>query len=85
MEHRRADPVGARPGRLLITGASGQLGTALAEAFPEARALTRADWDVTQPPPDVGQPDLVLEMSDGALHDVRRLQPVPGFLGRAPS
>ena len=36
---------------MLITGASGQLGTALAEAFPEARALTRSDWDVTQPPP----------------------------------
>jgi dTDP-4-dehydrorhamnose reductase len=72
--HERADPVGARPGRLLITGASGQLGTALAEAFPEARALTRADWDVTQPPPDVGQPDLVLHAAawtdvDGAEDD----------------
>jgi len=59
---------------LLITGASGQLGTALAEAFPDARALTRADWDVTQSPPDVGQPDLVLHAAawtdvDGAEDD----------------
>jgi dTDP-4-dehydrorhamnose reductase len=35
----------------VITGAGGQLGRALAEAFPEARALTRADWDVSLPPP----------------------------------
>ena len=35
----------------VITGAGGQLGHALAEAFPDARALTRADWDVTLPPP----------------------------------
>ena len=59
---------------MLITGASGQLGTALAEAFPEARALTRADWDVTQPPPDLEQPDLVLHAAawtdvDGAEDD----------------
>jgi len=31
---------------VLITGAGGQLGRALAEEFPEARALTRAEWDV---------------------------------------
>ena len=30
----------------MITGAGGQLGHALAEAFPDARTLTRADWDV---------------------------------------
>ena len=34
---------------MLITGAGGQLGSALQEVFPEARALTRADWDVTRP------------------------------------
>jgi dTDP-4-dehydrorhamnose reductase len=40
-------------GRILITGAGGQLGAALAETFPKARALSRHDWDVTQaPPPD---------------------------------
>jgi len=35
----------------VITGAGGQLGHALADAFPQARALTRADWDVTHPAP----------------------------------
>jgi len=35
----------------VITGAGGQLGRALAEAFPDAVALTRAEWDVTEAPP----------------------------------
>jgi dTDP-4-dehydrorhamnose reductase len=48
LEHRIADPVGAGR-RLLITGAGGQLGAALQEAFPEADARTRAELDVTQP------------------------------------
>jgi dTDP-4-dehydrorhamnose reductase len=34
---------------LLITGAGGQLGVALREAFPEADARTRAELDVTRP------------------------------------
>ena len=52
LEHAIADLVGTGPtGDSLITGAGGQLGQALAEAFPEARALTRTDWDVTQPAP----------------------------------
>jgi dTDP-4-dehydrorhamnose reductase len=34
---------------VLITGAGGQLGAALVEQFPDALALTREDWDVTQP------------------------------------
>jgi dTDP-4-dehydrorhamnose reductase len=60
---------------VLITGASGQLGTALAEAFPEARALTRADWDVThEPPSGLEPPDVVLHAAawtdvDGAEDD----------------
>jgi dTDP-4-dehydrorhamnose reductase len=60
---------------VLITGAGGQLGAALAEAFPEARALTRADWDVTQPPPaGLETPDVVLHAAawtdvDGAEGD----------------
>jgi dTDP-4-dehydrorhamnose reductase len=48
LEHRIADPVGAGR-RVLITGAGGQLGAALREAFPEADARTREDLDVTQP------------------------------------
>jgi dTDP-4-dehydrorhamnose reductase len=53
VEHEIADPVGTGPGRVLITGAGGQLGTALAEVFPEADALTRADWDVAHPRTDL--------------------------------
>ena len=34
---------------MLITGAGGQLGAALREAFPDAEARTRAELDVTQP------------------------------------
>jgi dTDP-4-dehydrorhamnose reductase len=57
VEHRLADPLGA--GRVLITGAAGQLGQALAEAFPGADARARRAFDVTAPP--VGyRPDLVL-------------------------
>jgi dTDP-4-dehydrorhamnose reductase len=42
-------------GKVLVTGAGGQLGAALQEEFaPEGVvALTRAEWDVTQPPPPV--------------------------------
>ena len=45
---------------ILITGAGGQLGTALAEVFPEATALTRAEWDVVEPYPLEERPELVL-------------------------
>jgi len=60
VEHVIADPLGTR--RVVVTGAGGQLGAALLEAFPGARGLTRADWDVTAPPPaDLsGAVDLVL-------------------------
>ena len=58
----------------MITGARGQLGHALAEAFPDAVALTRADWDVTYPPPPGLDADLVLHTAawtdvDGAEDD----------------
>ena len=76
MEHAIADPVGTGPpGSVLITGAGGQLGAALAEEFPEAPALTRAEWDVTYPPPpELGVPELVLHAAawtdvDGAEDD----------------
>jgi len=59
VEHAIADSLGTRP--VVVTGAGGQLGTALVEAFPGARGLTRADWDVTFPPPaGLGEVELVL-------------------------
>jgi dTDP-4-dehydrorhamnose reductase len=48
LEHGIADPLGAGRG-FLITGAGGQLGTALREAFPEGDARTREQLDVTRP------------------------------------
>ncbi|HET9322731.1 MAG TPA: dTDP-4-dehydrorhamnose reductase [Gaiellaceae bacterium] len=44
----------------MITGAGGQLGTALAEVFPDASPLTRAEWDVAEPYPLAERPELVL-------------------------
>jgi dTDP-4-dehydrorhamnose reductase len=48
LEHPITDSVGARH-NVLITGAGGQLGAALREAFPEADPRTHAELDVTQP------------------------------------
>jgi dTDP-4-dehydrorhamnose reductase len=48
LEHGIADPLGAGRG-YLITGAGGQLGAALREAFPAADARTRAELDITRP------------------------------------
>ena len=66
---KMVSPVGAKR-RLLLTGAGGQLGRALAEAFAahEVVALTRAEWDVSQPPPLLEAPGLVLHA--GAWTDV---------------
>lgn len=66
-----------RPRRVLITGAGGQLGRALQEEFGhcELHALTRSQWDVTLPAPDLPwRPDLVLHAAawtdvDGAEAD----------------
>jgi dTDP-4-dehydrorhamnose reductase len=73
VEHRIADPVGAGHG-YLITGAGGQLGAALREAFPEADARTRAELDVTRPIEQVTDCYLVLHAAawtdvDGAEAD----------------
>ena len=59
---------------MLITGAGGQLGAALREAFPDAHALTHDDWDVTRPLHQVTQCYLVLHAAawtdvDGAEAD----------------
>ena len=58
----------------MITGAGGQLGQALREEFAGAVALTRADWDVSGPPPPLEVPDVVLHAAawtdvDGAEDD----------------
>jgi dTDP-4-dehydrorhamnose reductase len=63
--------------RVLVTGAGGQLGRALTEAFAHDAVLplTRADWDVSAPAPEgLEHPDLVLHTAawtdvDGAESD----------------
>jgi dTDP-4-dehydrorhamnose reductase len=78
VEHTRPDPLApGRRRRVLITGAGGQLGVALARAFSadDVAALTHADWDVTFPPPaSLPATDLVLHTAawtdvDGAEAD----------------
>jgi dTDP-4-dehydrorhamnose reductase len=72
VEHVIADALGTR--RVVVTGAGGQLGSALLESFPGAVGLTSADWDVTLPPPPLGDVGLVLHAAawtnvDGAEDD----------------
>jgi dTDP-4-dehydrorhamnose reductase len=85
VEVDRSDPLGAGRGRrvltrrVLITGAGGQLGRALAERFAadDVVALAREDWDVSFPPSvklTQGKFDLVLHTAawtdvDGAEAD----------------
>ena len=78
MEHSIADPVGPGQRRnVVVTGAGGQLGVALQEAFAadDVLLLTRESWDVTLPPPPLPVvPDLVLHAAawtdvDGAEAD----------------
>jgi dTDP-4-dehydrorhamnose reductase len=62
------------PGRVLITGAGGQLGAALREVFPGADARTHAELDVTRPLAVEPRPELVLHAAawtnvDGAEAD----------------
>jgi dTDP-4-dehydrorhamnose reductase len=76
LEHEVADPLAARRRRLLVTGAGGQLGRALARAFrhEDVVALDRAAWDVRQPAPALPLLDAVLHAAawtdvDGAEAD----------------
>jgi dTDP-4-dehydrorhamnose reductase len=59
LEHQIADPLLQGHGRVLITGAGGQLGTALKRVFPDADARTREFFDVTTSTLDF-TPNLVL-------------------------
>jgi dTDP-4-dehydrorhamnose reductase len=73
VEHGQPDPLGARQ-RVLITGAGGQLGVALQEAFPDADARSRVELDVTLPVAIDAAPELVLHAAawtdvDGAESD----------------
>ena len=79
MEHPDANRLASRRRRLLVTGAGGQLGQALVEAFPgdEVVALRHEDWDVSLPPPRLPRFDLVLHAAawtdvDGAEADPQR-------------
>lgn len=79
MEQPNTDPLAARQRCLLVTGASGQLGRALQEAFAgeDVLALTHADWDVALPAPELPPLDLVLHTAawtdvDGAEDDPQR-------------
>ena len=75
MEHGHPDPLRKGRRRVLITGAGGQLGTALAEAFAadDVIALAHEDWDVREPYPGrLPQPDLVLHAA--AWTDVDRAE-----------
>jgi dTDP-4-dehydrorhamnose reductase len=80
VEDTDADPVGSgQRRRVLITGAGGQLGAALAEEFAAdvLTALGRDGWDVTHPAPAGLTADLVLHAAawtdvDGAEDDPQR-------------
>ena len=81
MELEHTDPVRAgRSRRVLISGAGGQLGRALEQAFADddVLALTRADWDVTQPLADaVDREELDLVLHTAAWTDVDGAQADP--------
>jgi dTDP-4-dehydrorhamnose reductase len=79
VEHPDADRLASRRRRLLVTGAGGQLGHALVEAFSddEVVALRHEDWDVSSPAPRLRRFDLVLHAAawtdvDGAEADPQR-------------
>jgi dTDP-4-dehydrorhamnose reductase len=79
VEHPDADRLASRRRRLLVTGAGGQLGHALVEAFSDdvVVALRHEDWDVSLPPPRLPRVDLILHAAawtdvDGAETNPQR-------------
>ena len=73
MEHEHADPLSARRRRrVLITGAGGQLGRALQEAFvdDDVVALSHKEWDVTVPPGELLRDRFDLVLHTAAWTDV---------------
>ena len=79
MEHEIADPVGTGPGRVLITGAGGQLGAALAQVFPDADARTRGELDITATALDF-VPSLVLHAAAWTAVDDAETHPAQAEL-----
>jgi dTDP-4-dehydrorhamnose reductase len=75
LEHAIADPLGQGQSRFLITGAGGQLGTALAEVFPDADARDRESFDVTSPPALDYKPQIVLHAAAWTDVDGAESQP----------
>jgi dTDP-4-dehydrorhamnose reductase len=64
--------------RLLVTGADGQLGAALCEELADRPivALTKADWDVTLPPPrDLPEVDVALHTAAWTDVDAAEAEP----------
>jgi dTDP-4-dehydrorhamnose reductase len=53
VEHANTNPLGTGPGRVVVTGAGGQLGRVLVDEFAaeDPLAFTHRDWDVTELPP----------------------------------
>jgi dTDP-4-dehydrorhamnose reductase len=80
VEHPHADPVSA--GRIVVTGAGGQLGRALVDELSgdDVLPFTHADWDVTQLPPRAllggpMQPALVLHAAAYTAVDAAESDP----------
>jgi dTDP-4-dehydrorhamnose reductase len=61
----------------LITGAGGQLGSALAETYPEALAWPRARWDVRFPLAEAERPAIDLVLHAAAWTDVEGAEDDP--------
>jgi dTDP-4-dehydrorhamnose reductase len=75
VEHTDADSLRQRFPRVLITGAGGQLGTALGETFAWAHAAAREELDVALRLPPVEAADLVLHCAAWTAVDLAEEDP----------